>query len=89
MPAPRAPSATARAPGESRSSPVSDSSPKTANAVERLGGHLTARGEHPKRQRRIESGADLAQERRREVRRDPAIWEREAGVEDRGAYAVA
>ena len=43
--------------------------------VQRLRRDLAARRQHPERQRRVEPGTHLAQERRRQVGRDPALRE--------------
>ena len=56
---------------------------------ERLARNLIARGEHAERERRVESRADLAQERRREVGGDPRLGELEPGVVDRRADPVS
>ena len=48
------PSATASAPRTGRTSPVSDSSPTTAHALDRLGLQLTGRDEQRHRERQIE-----------------------------------
>ena len=49
-----------------------------------LGGH-----EHPARRREIETRADLAQMRGREVDRDAPLRELEAGVDECGLHALA
>ncbi len=46
--------------------------------------HLAARGQHGQRQGRVEPWPDLAQERRREICRDPRLRELEARVQNRG-----
>ncbi len=57
--------------------------------VERAGGDLAAGGEHGQRQSGVEPGADLAQEGRCEVGRDPRLWEFKARVLDGRAHPVA
>ncbi len=57
--------------------------------AEPLAVDLPARGEHGERERGVEPGPDLAQERGSEVGRDPRLRELEPGVEDRRADPVA
>ena len=63
--------------------------PEHGVRVERLRRDLAARREHGQRQRRVEPGTHLAQERRREVGGDPALRELEPRVQDRRADPVA
>ena len=88
-PARRAPSATASAPGESRSSPPSDSSPKTAYSCSASRGTWPLDASTAERERRVEARAGLAQRRRREVGGDPRGRELEARVQDRRPDPVA
>ena len=85
----RAPSATASAPRIARTSPVSESSPTTAQPSTRLGVELAGGDEERDRERQVERRADLAQVGRREVDRDPLLRELVARVDDRRPDALA
>ena len=89
-PARRAPSATASAPGESRSSPPSDSSPNTAYAAQRRrAGPGRWRRAPPSASAASKPGPALRRNAGREVRGDPRWRELEARVEDRRADPLA
>ena len=68
----RAPSAIASVPRTDRSSPLSASSPMTAQPSSVVRGELPAGDEQRDRERQVEARADLAQVGRREVDRDAA-----------------
>ncbi len=85
----RAPSATASAPPQGRSSPPSDSSPNTAQRSTRSARHLSAGDEQPARRRQVVAGTRLRQVRGREVDGDATAREVEAGVAHRGVHALA
>lgn len=56
--------------------------------LDRLGRDLTAGREHSKRERGVEAGANLAQERGSQVGRDPRLGESEVGVLDRRVHSL-
>ncbi len=56
---------------------------------ERFYRYLPARGEHAERERGVEAGTDLAQERRRQIGGDPRLGELEPRVGDRRPDPVA
>ena len=82
-------SATASAPRTGRSSPISDSSPTTAQPVTAAASSCPLAAEERDGEREVEARTDLAQVGRREVDRDAAVGEDVAGVRERGAHALA